>query len=53
MNAIVYNVALLLGLALIAFGVGASCGIPCACVVVGTLVIVLTLVGATLSTRRG
>ena len=52
MNALVYNVALLVGVGLIGFGV-AQWSIPHACVTVGALVIALTLFGALITTRRG
>lgn len=50
MNALVYNLALLLGLALV--GVGAALwSVPAALVVVGLLIVALTVYGAHLATR--
>lgn len=51
MNAIIYNVVLLLGVTLVGVGVGMSCGLASALAVVGLLLIVLTLVGAIIATR--
>jgi len=52
MNALVYNVALALGLVLCGLGVGLRYGIPDALITVGALMVGLTVFGALLA-RRG
>lgn len=52
MNALVYNVALLLGVILAGVGVGLAHGLASALTVVGLLLILLTMFGASLA-RRG
>lgn len=51
MNAIVYNVALLLGLVLVGVGVGLRFGVPDAFMTLGALILGLTAFGAFISTR--
>jgi len=53
MNALIYNVAVVVGLLLVGVGVGLNCGIADALTVVGALVLTLTAFGAHLMTRRG
>lgn len=52
MNALVYNVALTLGLALVGVGSWLRFGAPVALLIVGALVLGLTLFGAFIA-RRG
>lgn len=52
MNALAYNVALVLGIALVGAGAGLRYGIPVALIAVGALVLGLTLFGAFIA-RRG
>lgn len=52
MNALVYNVALALGLATVGVGVALRFGIPDALITVGALVVGLTLFGAFIARGR-
>lgn len=52
MNAIIYNVAVVVGLVLVGVGIGLR-SVPDALTVVGALVLILTTYGAHLATRRG
>lgn len=52
MNARVYDIANLVGVALIAGGVYTDWGLPPALITTGTLILGLTLIGAWLARRR-
>lgn len=51
MSAIVWNLALLVGIGMIGVGVGLSDGIPRALMVVGALVLAFNVVSAFMATR--
>lgn len=53
MNALIYNVAVVVGLVMVGVGVGMQAGVAAALTVVGALVLTLTTYGAHLMTRRG
>jgi hypothetical protein len=53
MNALVFNIALLVGVVLIGVGVGLDAGVPRALATVGALVIGLTYGTAYIATRKG
>ncbi|AFR18477.1 hypothetical protein ISF62_18265 [Burkholderia pseudomallei] len=53
MSALAWNLALLVGIAMIGIGVGMSDGIPRALVVVGALVLAFNVVSAFVATRKG
>jgi hypothetical protein len=52
MNSTVYNISVLVGIALVGGGVALVC-VPAALVTVGALVIGLTVFGARMSSRKG
>lgn len=52
-NALIYNVAVFVGVLFVGVGVGMEKGVAHALTVVGGLVIALTLFGALIATRRG
>jgi hypothetical protein len=52
MNAHIYNAAVVVGLAMVGVGIGLR-SVPDALTVVGALVLILTMYGARVATRRG
>jgi hypothetical protein len=51
MNALIYNVALVVGLVLVGVGIGLQCGVASALVVVGLLVLILSMFTAHIASR--
>lgn len=51
MNALIYNVALVVGLVLVGAGVGLQCGLAAALVVVGALVLICSMFTAHIASR--
>jgi hypothetical protein len=51
MNALIYNIALVVGLVLIGVGVGMQCGVAAALTVVGVVVLICTMYTAHIALR--